>query len=609
MILHKLKNGMLAFYWRIVVKPHVWFVMVIVSLMFVASMLETTTIGMGVPLIEAATSSAQGTSGGTLGDIRNVLVSFGYPAEDKGKFIFALLVVVSALAILKAGFYMGHKYATAVIAQHLRRESKLKLLTKILHASYTYISTRSRGEIIYDVNYPSQALFQVIYALSNFLSNLMNAVFVISLMLYLSVPATIIIAAIGGTWLYFWRRMLGPRMSQAGRDIYGLNQIMGKADVDTIDGLKVVKSNNLEDKMLSLQKNLLVLEMRPKKRAALFSQGMLFVNEVSAGIVIVILGGVSFGLGLFHLDFARLVVLLLAVRRVSPALSAVGQTYLELRQELKSVETIEQISLHTPQERRGGLKDFSVESVRFQRLNFSYPSKDSDKKMILKEINIDACKGEAIAIVGPTGSGKSTLISILLGFYNPDAGIVAINDSPLCKIDLDYWRGKVGYVSQDVFLFHETILQNIVLWDNSIVMEEVVRAAKIAQIHEFIESLPEGYNTQVGDRGLKLSGGQCQRIAIARIMLKKPDVIIFDEATSALDNVTEKAVYNAIQSLKKETVIIIIAHRLSSLQHVDKIFVLDSGHVVERGTHASLMQESGIYSKLYKESDYRTAVQ
>lgn len=201
------------------------------------------------------------------------------------------------------------------------------------------------------------------------------------------------------------------------------------------------------------------------------------------------------------------------------------------------------------------------------------------------------------------------MVNILLGFYNPAGGLVIINDIPLGNVDLDYWRSKIGYVSQDVFLFNESIFQNIVLWDDSIAMEEVVRVAEIAQIHDFIKSLPEGYNTMVGDRGLKLSGGQCQRIAIARIMLKKPDVIIFDEATSALDNITEKAVYNAIQSLKKETITIVIAHRLSSLRHVDKIFVLDSGRIVERGTHAGLMQKSGIYSQLYKEAEPRAVVQ
>lgn len=602
MTFNKLKQGMFALYWKIVVKPHLWSVTTVVGLIFLTGVLEMITVGLGVPLIEVATADGQqANQNSSLNTIKHLLNSIGYPLENKGKIVFILLVIVSGIAALKAGLYMVSKYVTTIIAQNIRRESKLKLLEKVLHATCECISKKSRGAILYDINFPSQSLFQIIYLLGNFFSNLINVILMLSLMFYLSVPATITIAIVGSGWLYFWRRMLGPRMSLAGGQIYTLNQLMGKADVDTIDGLKVVKSNNLESKKLAFQKTLLVREMDPKKKAALYSEMMMFVNEVSAGIVIVILAGITFGLNWFHLDFARLVVLLLAVRRVSPAFSSVGRIYLELKKELKSVETMQQILLHTPQEKKGGVQDFSVESIHFRNMGFSYLSGESGNNWAIKGINMDAFKGEAIAIVGPTGSGKSTLVNILLGFYNPVSGLVAVNDTPLNLIALDYWRSKVGYVSQDVFLFNDSILQNIVLWNESISMQEVIRAAEIAQIHDFIESLPDGYDTLVGDRGLKLSGGQCQRIAIARILLKKPEVIIFDEATSALDNITEKAVYYATQSLKKETISIIIAHRLSSLKHVDKIFVLNSGEIVEQGTHADLMQESGIYSSLYKE--------
>ncbi|OGQ05075.1 MAG: hypothetical protein A2W61_03065 [Deltaproteobacteria bacterium RIFCSPLOWO2_01_44_7] len=604
MVGNKFKNGAFVLYWRTIVKPHFWYLIVIVSLMFLAGLMETATLGMGVPLIEVATSSAQpDNSSLAAGFIKNLLLKAGYPVEEKYKFIFALLIIVSSITILKATFQMVSKYATTIIAQNFRREYKLKLLQKILHASYEYIARRSRGAILYDINQPSQSLYQFIHILGNFLSNLINAVFMIVLMVYLSIPATITITVIGGLWLYSWRCLFGPRMQLVGKEIYELNQTMGKADVDMIDGIRVVKSNNLQSKMLSTQESLLVREMIPKKKAALYTQGLLFISEFSAGLIVVVLGGITFGLGLFYLDFARMVVLLLAVRKASPALSAVGQSYLELKKEFKSVETIEQISFHTPQERKSGLEGFAIQSICFKNLSFSYPSNGSDKGWSLGNVNINASKGEAIAIVGPTGSGKSTLVNILLGFYKPDSGSVMVNDISLDDIHLNYWREKVGYVSQDIFLFNESILQNIILWDESVNMEEVFRVARIAQIHDFISSLPEGYNTLVGDRGLKLSGGQCQRIAIARVLLKKPDVIIFDEATSALDNITEKAVYNAIRFFKNETISIIIAHRLTSLQHVSKIFVLDSGRIVEQGTHDSLMKASGVYYRLYKEGD------
>jgi ATP-binding cassette subfamily B protein len=171
---------------------------------------------------------------------------------------------------------------------------------------------------------------------------------------------------------------------------------------------------------------------------------------------------------------------------------------------------------------------------------------------------------------------------------------------PLDSIDLAAWRRKVGYVPQDSFLFNASVRENIVLWEPDANPADVERAARMAELHDFIEGLPQGYETRVGDRGVALSGGQCQRLAIARALFRHPRVFVFDEATSALDNATERAVYDAIRTLRQDAIVIVVAHRLSTIREADQIVVMDGGRVVESGTHTDLLGRGGLYARLFQ---------
>ena len=599
----KLKPGLLALYWRVVVRPHWVTVSCVIGLMFMTAVFEAVTVGLGVPLIDAATGDTEHSQNFVIQFVSKTLLQMGF-SVNKETLIFALLIIVSLVAIFRAAFYLAHKYGTAIIAQLLKRETKEKLFRKMMCAQYEYLSKRSRGAIIYDINYPAQSLYQIIAYLGNLVSSFLTACFLVGMMFYLSPLATITIGVVGGGWLFCWRRVLTPKLNRYGKEIYELNQYMGKMDVDAIDGIRVVKSHALESKLIGIQHRILTDELRPRKLATLFTQGVIFVNEVAAGVVLVILGAVSFGLGWFHLAFSKLVVLLLAVKRVAPAISTMGQTYLELGRELKNVEVLDEILSNTPQEKGGVLQIDSVDTIHFEKISFSYPS-DSQTNWSLNSIHFQMSKGEVTAIVGSTGAGKSTLATLLMGFYQPISGDILINQHSLQDLDLSHWRKKIGYVSQDIFLFNESIRQNLALWDETISEKKMYQAVQEAQLDDFISSLPQGLDTLVGDRGVKLSGGQCQRLAIARAILRNPEVLIFDEATSALDNLTEKAVYEAIHHLRKNAIVLVIAHRLSTVRDADNILVLDQGHMVELGTHEKLLDQNGVYARLYKEGDLK----
>ncbi len=235
--------------------------------------------------------------------------------------------------------------------------------------------------------------------------------------------------------------------------------------------------------------------------------------------------------------------------------------------------------------------------LKFDNVNFSYTRGDSG--YVLKNINLTIGKGKTIALVGQSGSGKTTLADLIPRFHNINEGRITIDGTPIEKIKLNSLRGLMGIVNQDAILFNDTVANNISFGEDVFSQTAIEQAAKIANAHEFICQLENGYNTIIGDRGSKLSGGQRQRLSIARAILKNPAILILDEATSALDTESEKLVQDAIINLMKNRTSVVIAHRLSTIQNADEIIVLHQGEIIETGTHQSLIQKNGTYKKLY----------
>lgn len=245
--------------------------------------------------------------------------------------------------------------------------------------------------------------------------------------------------------------------------------------------------------------------------------------------------------------------------------------------------------------------------IRFENIDFSY----QEERKILHDISFTVKPGEKLAIVGHSGSGKSTLARLLFRFYEVNSGRILYDNQDISEVTQESLRQAIGIVPQDTVLFNETILYNIQYAKAGASKEEVIAAAKLANIHEFIESLPDGYDTTVGERGLKLSGGEKQRLAIARVILKGSPILIFDEATSSLDSKSEKVILEALSSVAQTHTTLVIAHRLSTITDSDQIIVMDKGRIVEQGTHQSLLAQSGLYADMWalqlQESDENVA--
>lgn len=241
------------------------------------------------------------------------------------------------------------------------------------------------------------------------------------------------------------------------------------------------------------------------------------------------------------------------------------------------------------------------QGIKYENVTFHYGKKDIDEiNYVIKDFSLSIPKGQTIALVGPSGGGKTTLCHLLPRFYEIDDGKITIDDIDIRKITRDSLRKHIGIVAQDVFLFSGTVKENIAYGNLDASDEEIIEAAKLANIDSFIETLPDGYDTYVGERGVKLSGGQKQRISIARAFLKNPEILILDEATSALDNVTEMQIQDALDKLCKGRTTIVVAHRLSTVKNADRIVVINNEGIVEEGTHEELIKRDGMYASLYK---------
>lgn len=587
-----------AFYWRVAIKPYPREALTLLLLMIGAAVVDTIGVGLTIPLLDVLTDQGQARQSWVVAAVRSGLEVLGI-APQPNVITFSLLVIASLFFLARSGFVLFNQYGVASVAVKLRRATKASLFEKFLNARYEEIAKRARGMVVNDINTPADSLGGAITNLGFFIMGVFTSLLMVALLLYLSWWVTTLIGllAIGG--VQGWRWYADWRAMACGRTLYALRGEQTKLQVDAIDGLKVVKAHGLERNMVERQDALSAAEYAPELRLVFFRNGPILVNELIAIVIVLGLGAITFFWPSLGIRFSMLAAFLLAIRRIAPSLVSINQASVALSRYKRELEIIEEVLEQLPQEPKGGTAVDRVSEVRLAQLSFAYASRP--EHLVLHDVTAELRRGTVTAVVGPTGAGKSTIASLLLGLYEPLSGIVLVNGQDLRGLDLATWRKKLGYVCQDIFIFNASIRDNIALGDARVPPSQVEWASNVAQLHEFIASLPDGYDTVVGDRGLRLSGGQCQRLAIARAILRRPELLIFDEATSALDNLTERAVYDAISTLHEEAIVIVIAHRLSTVKDADQILVLEAGRVVERGTHEALINRRGAYARLYEE--------
>lgn len=370
---------------------------------------------------------------------------------------------------------------------------------------------------------------------------------------------------------------------------------------ESLSGVKVIKAYNAEgyfrQKFTSINKKYSDITRRMMYRQQMASPMSEFLG-IAAAAGLLIFGGALVLNGNSGLDGSGFIAYIAIFTQITRPMRAFTDAFANINQGIAAggrvLELLDtQSTITSPKD--GGIKLNSLsEGIEFRNVRFSY----EEDREVLGGINFTVKKGQTVALVGPSGGGKSTTSDLIPRFYDITAGEILIDGKNIREYNLHSLRENMGIVSQETILFNDTIENNIRLGNDSATMEEIEKAARIANAHDFIVESPEGYQTNIGDRGAKLSGGQRQRLSIARAVLKNPDILILDEATSALDTESEKLVQEALEKLLAGRTSVVVAHRLSTIKNADKIIVIEQGQIAEEGTHTELIERGGLYAKL-----------
>lgn len=369
---------------------------------------------------------------------------------------------------------------------------------------------------------------------------------------------------------------------------------------DTLLGIRVVKSFATEEreteKLRKGNKEFFNTKKAAYKYMALFQSGTRFSDGIMY-LAVLVIGSLFLIKG--KINSADLIAYLLYIQTLITSVRRIVEFTEQFQRGMTGIERFNEIMDVEPEitEKETAKELNDVEGkIRFENITFKY---ESGEKTVLKDVNLDIKKGECVAVVGPSGGGKTTLCNLIPRFYDAVDGNILIDGACIKDLSLKSLRENIGVVQQDVYLFSGTVYENILYGRQDATKEEVIAAAKAAGAHEFITELKDGYDSYVGERGLKLSGGQKQRISIARVFLKNPAILILDEATSALDNESELVVQESLERLAKGRTSIIIAHRLTTIKNADRILFLSEKGIEEEGTHTELIEKGGLYAKLY----------
>ncbi len=473
-----------------------------------------------------------------------------------------------------------------------------RLATAIFNADWSYFLRQKRGDLISGVFIECDNAGLAFHRLLKLLTGVSLITAYSAVAFWMSWQVTLGMLAVAVLLTVVLRRQIRAGQAVGNRKSL-VNSRLQNVLGESVDSAKLVKGASLEGKTVGLILDE-AKEMASIEEEVLIKSARLRIlgEPLIVGVLCV---AVFVSIGLLELPMALLLTLIYIFFRLFPTLMGIQQTYFQTLVYIPAFDRVEQLiadaEASEEQERTGGVQFHHLATqMEFDDIAFSY----EDGSRALDGVSLTIRKGETVGITGASGAGKSTMADIALGLLQPLSGQVLLDGTPLFQYDVDSWRRRVGYVSQETIMLHDTVRANI-LWGadagpDDIDLEEV---ARLAHAHEFIVSLARGYDTVIGDRGVRLSGGQRQRLALARALARAPELLILDEATSALDSESESLVQEAIVGLGRTMTVLVISHRLSTLTTADRIHFLESGRIVESGTSQQLLASEGRFRRLY----------
>ena len=518
------------------------------------------------------------------------------------------LILVGAYGALRFGSTLFSELRDAIfarVAERAMRRVSLRVFRHLHNRELAFHLDRKTGGLARDIERGTRGIsFLLRFTLFNIVPTLLEIVMVTSILLVafnvsyvLAILVSVVVYVIFSIRVTEWR--IGFVREANNRD----NQSNTRA-IDSLLNYETVKYFNNErfeaeqyDEGLELWEQ---ARLKNRLSMAVLNTGQAFIIGVSLVVIMAMavreVASGQMTLGDFTMVNAYLIQLFVP-------LNALGFVYREIRQSLVNVERLfALLSDKSAIEDAADAKALKVSQgeVEFRDVHFSYRA----DRAILKGVNFTIPAGHTVAVVGASGAGKSTLARLLFRFFDVNTGSISIDGQDVRQITQDSLRTAIGVVPQDTVLFNDTIYNNLAYGRPSASEEEVHYAARQANLDDFIKSLPDGYNTKVGERGLKLSGGEKQRVAIARVLLKNPPILILDEATSSLDSISEQVILDALNEVSRQRTTLVIAHRLSTVRDADTILVMEQGEIVESGAHTELLEQNGYYARLWQQQQH-----
>jgi ATP-binding cassette subfamily B protein len=529
------------------------------------------------------------------------------PATDMGQFWFA----VGGMGVAMVGqaiLIFVRATSLNLFSHRVKHEARTATYQKMQRLDMYFFNEVQTGELISILSNDTNRLEQFLDSMMGEaiqLVVLMGGTAVILLALHRQLAAvTLLVLPLSAIFTYWYMRLAEERYADIRESVGDLNSRLE----NNLNGIEVIKAANTEDyeddRVEDHSYRYFKLDWLALRLSFVYRPGLRVLTSLSF-IATFVVGGIWIVQGQApgpltgELTVGTLVTfLLLAQRLVNPLaqMSNIIERYEDAKASTKRILGLMSLPVRI-QDADDAVELEAVDGhVEYDDVTFSY---DGDE-VVLEDVDFEVDPGQTVGLVGPTGAGKTTIVKLLLRLYDVEEGAVRLDGHDVREVTLSSLRGSIGYVGQDNFLFDGTVEENLTYGSFDATREEVVTAAKRAEAHEFIENLPEGYDTDIGERGVKLSGGQRQRVAIARTIVQEPAILVFDEATSAVDTETEMLIQQSIDTLAADRTTFVIAHRLSTVRDADNILVVDDGQIVERGMHEELLESDGLYANLWR---------
>ena len=565
-------------------------ILIIIVLAIFCAFFEAINLGALVPLLQLINNLNE--PGGTLWSLLNSFFSF----------IGIELTFTSLLVLMSILFLIGQSlsYFKKNMQNNVRFGFNTDLMNKIfyntLHTDMRYHHSQKGGTLIDTINRESDQASTTIFVISEIFTCILLISVYFVLLFYISAVLTVICALVAIT-SFTLLNFLILRSKEFGKFVVGVNSKMNEFVHERINLLKLIKIFSTE-KME--QDRFRTLTSTYSASNSAFMMNGIKIETIFQIIIFFIAVTVLYVSTIFlNLSLPLLLIFVFILIRLTDPLRNLNSQRHVLTGQIASLEKVDHIL--TELEQAKTIEDGTIHfkgfhnSICINGINFSY----NQNTPTLTDISFEINKNEMIAIIGASGSGKSTLVDLIIRLMNPGSGEITVDNKNINEYSLESYHKKIGFVSQESFIFHDSILNNICYGSDHISLSDAITAAKNANAHDFISGLSEKYNAVVGEKGAKLSGGEKQRLALARALYKNPEILILDEATSALDSESERIIQESIANIKNKYTIIVIAHRLSTIEKADNIVVIEKGRIVEMGSHSDLLQRCGTYFKYY----------